>query len=169
MGIEILDGPVGEPVSLTEAKLRLRVEHDAEDSLIGALIAASRETLERSLGRALISRTVRQTLAPQSQSGRFISLAYAPLAQLIAVTANDEPLMVLSTQADPARIELAAMAPNHALIVEYRAGYGQAGDVDQSLRDVILAMVARAYDQRDQPVQLPQAGGALNAYWGPRL
>ena len=43
------------PVSLTEAKLFLRVEHEAEDGLIGTLIEAARARVEGELGLSLTS------------------------------------------------------------------------------------------------------------------
>lgn len=43
------------PVSLTEAKLFLRVEHEAEDALIQALIDAARTRVEGETGLTLDS------------------------------------------------------------------------------------------------------------------
>ena len=46
------------PVSLTEAKLFLRVEHDAEDGLIQTLIDAAQVRVEGEAGMALTSTSV---------------------------------------------------------------------------------------------------------------
>ena len=43
------------PVSLTEAKLFLRVEHDAEDGLIQTLIDAAQARIEGDVGLPLMS------------------------------------------------------------------------------------------------------------------
>lgn len=43
------------PVTLTEAKLFLRVEHEAEDGLIQTLIDAARARVEREVGLTLAS------------------------------------------------------------------------------------------------------------------
>jgi hypothetical protein len=43
------------PVSLTEAKLFLRVEHEAEDGLIQTLIGAARARVEGDVGLTLTS------------------------------------------------------------------------------------------------------------------
>jgi len=51
--------PLGEPLTLAETKAHLRVETNAEDALITALIRTVREHLERQTGLALMTRTFR--------------------------------------------------------------------------------------------------------------
>lgn len=44
---------MSEPVTLAEAKLFLRVSHEAEDDLLGTLIAASKERVQQATGLTL--------------------------------------------------------------------------------------------------------------------
>ncbi|MGH6951903.1 MAG: head-tail connector protein, partial [Vitreimonas sp.] len=62
MSIVTITPPASEPVSLAEAKLFLRIDHAAEDGLIAMLISAAREAVEAGIGRALITRRVREDL-----------------------------------------------------------------------------------------------------------
>lgn len=48
--------PSSEPVTLQEAKLYLKIDHDAEDDVITQIIVASRDIAERYLQLALITR-----------------------------------------------------------------------------------------------------------------
>ncbi len=57
MTLKRISDPGAEPLTLTEAKLHLRVEHTVDDDLITALIQAARERAEHLLGRSLITQT----------------------------------------------------------------------------------------------------------------
>ncbi len=57
MSTVLLTPPTAEPVSLVEAKLHLRVEDNADDVLIGALITATRMQAEHDTRRALVTQT----------------------------------------------------------------------------------------------------------------
>lgn len=72
----LLAGPSAEPLTLAEAKTFLRVDHDAEDVLIGALITSARATVEALTRRVLID-----------QSWRIVRDAW-PLSGLITAPVN---------------------------------------------------------------------------------
>lgn len=68
--------PVVEPVSLAEAKAHLRVDSEAEDDLILALIQAAREWVEVYLDRTLITTQWTMTLDSFPTMARQLSEAY---------------------------------------------------------------------------------------------
>jgi uncharacterized phiE125 gp8 family phage protein len=55
MAAILIEEPAIEPLTLAEAKSFLRVEHSADDDLIGALIKAARSEVESATRRALIT------------------------------------------------------------------------------------------------------------------
>ena len=78
------------PVSLTEAKLFLRVEHEAEDALIETLIAAARARVEGEVGLSLTStsaaplRLAILMLALRAYERGEVEMAVAPVEAWIA-------------------------------------------------------------------------------------
>lgn len=52
MPSHLIAAPAIEPITLAEAKLFLRIEHDDEDTAIAALIAAARQHVEMATRRA---------------------------------------------------------------------------------------------------------------------
>lgn len=78
------------PVSLTEAKLFLRVEHEAEDGLIGTLIEAARARVEGEVGLSMTStspaplRLAILMLALRAYERGEVEMAVAPVEAWIA-------------------------------------------------------------------------------------
>ncbi len=79
----LLAGPASEPVTLADAKTFLRVDHDADDVLIGSLIAAARRLVETATRRALITQTWRLVRDAWPAGGRLRVLP-APLRGVVA-------------------------------------------------------------------------------------
>ena len=55
MPLQLVTPPAGEPISLAEAKLHLRVDGGDDDPLIGSLITAARQAAETITGRQLMT------------------------------------------------------------------------------------------------------------------
>jgi hypothetical protein len=57
VGLVLVTAPTIEPVTLADAKLHLRVDNSAEDSLLNSLIVAARTYVESFTNRALLQQT----------------------------------------------------------------------------------------------------------------
>jgi uncharacterized phiE125 gp8 family phage protein len=180
----LLSGPAVEPLTLAEAKLFLRVEHDDDDDLIAALIAGSRIHVEAQTRRALITQTWRLTRDAWPQSGCFFVLP-VPLVSLVAAR-------VYTSESATQALDLAAFtvdkAPAPALLafvpgtlpspgrakagveLDVTTGYGAApANVPAPLRQAIRLLTAHWYENRglvavgQSVAGLPASVGALIA------
>ncbi len=84
----LLTAPAVEPLTLAEAKAFLRVEHDDDDGVIGALIAGARIHVEAQTRRALITQSWRLSIDTWPADGR-LPVVPAPLQSLVAARVYD--------------------------------------------------------------------------------
>ena len=182
--------PAAEPIGLAEAKAHLRVDSSDEDTLISSLVVAARMLVERTLGLALITQGWSHYLDAWPHAC-CIALPLSPVQTVSAITLHDPDggMSVLDPEdysvdllSDPARIVLTAAVPSTGLRpfngfeVAFTAGFGDAGDVAQPIRQALLLMVAHWFERR-APVELgsgPQgvpaiAAGLLQPYRRVRL
>ena len=189
MPLKLITAPTAEPVSLVEAKLHLRVEHSADDTLIGALITAARRSAEHELGRALITQT--RELVFDGFPVAEIDLQLPDVQAIVSVKyiADDTGTEVTlastdySLDADSTPCWLlpdytvgdwpAARDTTNAVRIRFTAGYGDAGsDVPAAIRQWILLGIGTLYAQREGVVagvslaELPRGyvGGLLDPY-----
>jgi uncharacterized phiE125 gp8 family phage protein len=180
MSAILIEEPAIEPLTLAEAKSFLRVEHSADDDLIGSLIKAARAEVESATRRALITQGWRIVLDGWPVSGCVIS----PISPLRAVTAarvrdaegeaSDLNLsaFTLDTVSSPGVIAFdrgLATEPGQKIAsieIEITAGYGEtSGSVPEPLRQAMRLLIARYYEQRDRIAgdKLPDTVAALIA------
>ena len=179
MTITIVTPPAAEPISLAEAKLFLRVDQAAEDSLITTLIGAARGAVEVGCGRALITRRVRESLdiwRRDSVGGAVLGVG--PVTNIVAVRliASNGAQSVI----DPARYRLEGGGDRPRLVfeagvpatlrsaggieVEYDAGFApDAASLPVGLRLSTLHVVGALYEARLGDAGIPQAARALMA------
>lgn len=172
MTITLLTPPALEPVSLADAKAHMRVDHADEDAQITAMITSARQRVEALLGRALITRRVRETrddwpLGPGlTRDSKAAVLALGPVTALHHVKvydadgaagftggASDYAVDMASVPGRIAPMTTGFPCPGRAVggvEIEYDAGHGAAAsDVPGPLRQAILLLVADAYAHRD--------------------
>ena len=147
-------------VSLTEAKLHLKVENTTDDSLITILIKAAQDAVEAFTNRVLMSTTFELQL--DEFCGDDITLPVAPVSSVTSIkyydADNSEQTMAAgnyfySINQEPMEVEfvtLPAVYPYRfdAIKVQFVAGYANAAAVPNSLKQAVLLLVGDMYENR---------------------
>jgi uncharacterized phiE125 gp8 family phage protein len=184
MALELYTGPTVEPLTLTEAKEHLRVDHIDDDTLIESLIKAARRSAEVFQGRSYLSQTWKLYL-DTFPCERYIYLPFPPLQSVSSVTYIDgngdvQTLATSRYQVDaksqPGRIVL---APGYswpatesdrvnAVIITFVAGYGAtSASVPENIRHAVRLILGDMYTQRENTIvgssvnQIPQSAKIL--------
>src|SRR5436305_19278 len=143
----LLIPPSAEPWSVAEAKTFLRVEHDDDDAVIAALIAAARGHVEALSRRALLAQRWRVVLDAWPADGR-VSLRIGPLRSLIAARVFDAANNAHSIDVATFVVDAAAAiiaAPCWALPPPGRLAAGIEVDVERIYR---ISAIRDADDRR---------------------
>ena len=164
MGLRLIAPPTAEPISLSEAKAHLRVDSDAEDSLINSLILSARQTAESYQSRALITQTWELTLDEFPRCP--FELPLPPLQSVDEISYTDStgathivnPLdYIVDAFAFRGRVTHAygkswpsvILQPINGVKVTFTAGYGDtAADVPQMTRQAMLLLIGQWYENR---------------------
>src|SRR5690606_32636730 len=86
--LRVTAGPTSLPVTLEDAKVHLRVDHDDEDGLITQYLAAATEWAEDFQGRAFVTRTYQLTMSRFPKT-RPIYLPRPPLQSVTSISYYD--------------------------------------------------------------------------------
>jgi uncharacterized phiE125 gp8 family phage protein len=178
--ISVISPPVIEPITLATAKAHLRVDHNADDTVIMDLIVSARQQAEALTGRAFITQTLRLML-DAAPTGGALELPRPPLTSVVHIKTYDDVDVATTLSAanyfvdsvsQPGRVLIrsAGLWPLPARVgngfeVQYVAGYGpNAADVPHALRQGMLCHLAYLYEHRGEEAMthLPQA--ALSLY-----
>ena len=166
----LLAGPTVEPVSLAGAKAWLKIDGADEDELVGALVTSARLVVESATRRMLISQSWR--LVRDAWPGdNVVDLPLAPLRQIDAIRVIDAAGVARAlapetyrtdANADAARLIFveAPPAPGRAagIEIDVTVGYGDSpANVPAPLRQAILALVARWFENRGDALSPPTA------------
>lgn len=169
--LKLITPPAEEPVTIEEARTHLRLTDNTEDVLLASLILAARQQAETFTGRAFITQTWELSLPEFGWEP--IPLTLAPVQSITSVSYIDEagaPQTLtgsfLDTASVPARLVPAINARwprtqrGHPFPVTIRfvAGYGDADDVPQTVKQAILLMVADWHHRRAPSLRSEQLG-----------
>src|SRR3954468_9123847 len=176
----LLIPPAAEPWSVAEAKAFLRVEHDDDDAVIAALIAAARGHVEALSRRALLVQRWRCVLDAWPANGR-LDPRIGPLRSVVAARVVDRANNAHDIDTGSFVVDAAAnviASPcwalplpgrgNAGIELDLELGYGaNAADVPQPLRHAVRMLLTHWYENRGiaaiggNVAMLPAALGAL--------
>lgn len=142
MHIDLVTGPIREPVSLAEAKEHLRIEEEFtdDDNYVRSLISGARAHCENILWRKLITQTWDLYLDAWP-AGRGIKLPYGKLQSVTYIKYMDtddtetelaDTEYSVDTISDPGRIVLGygkywptvTLKPSNPIVIRFVCGYG---------------------------------------------
>jgi uncharacterized phiE125 gp8 family phage protein len=146
MPLTLITARAVQPVTLAEAKLHLRVDHAADDALIGVLIIAATDDAEHLMGRAVLPQTWQLTL--DSFESTEITLQKPPILEITSVMylqASDGVLTTLS----PGGYVLAAASDYTARLVP---AYGTSWPATRGMPEAVrIAFVTGYADEASVP------------------
>lgn len=185
MGHSLLVAPSGAPVSISEAKLHLRVTGSTEDALISTLIDVATAQAEHLTGRALLTQKWRVTF--DSWPCQLMRLPKAGVTSVDSVTYLDAAGVrqtlsvadwVAQLDAPQACVGLAygkswpaARVFPGSIQIDYTVGYANSSAVPPAIKQWILLAVGTLYENREavqtgQLFELPRGffDGLLDPY-----
>ena len=177
---KVTSDPSIEPITVTEAKLDLKIDTSDDDDLLTIFIQAARESVENRTGRSLITQTrvIKMDYFPMDDT---ILLPNGPIISVTHVKYYDEDdtLQTLSSNdywvdsdSDIGRIVVETSWPStytkpNAVVVTYSAGYGPLKtDVPAPLRKAILLILGHLYENRQAVVVSGSPTGVIEIPMG---
>jgi uncharacterized phiE125 gp8 family phage protein len=164
MSLQLVTPPAGEPVSLAEAKLHLRVDGGEDDLLIGSLITAARQAAETITHRQFI--TARWKLVMDAFPEHAALIHKSPLISVVTIEYLDMAGLVqtmspshytVDAACEPARVTPIfgqtwppTLPQIGAVSVTFDAGYGPASAVPEGIKSWIKLRVGSLYAHREE-------------------
>jgi len=183
MAFDIVTAATTEPITLTEAKNFLRVDHTDDDTLISVLITASRQMCEEYTRRILVTTTIDEFFDQFPTNSwnnlhNMIYLSRGPVASITSVKyvneigselTIDSSKYVTDLISEPARIQstdgwFSLAGVMNQVIVRYVVG-SDVSSIPKPLIQGMMLVISDLYDQRgDRVKRLPTASEYL---WNP--
>lgn len=158
--LKLITAPASEPVTVSEAKARLHITIDDEDTDLAAMIPESRELCEAGCQRAFVTQTYSLYLDRFPRGCGEIRLPRPPLQSVTWVKyydgagdlqTLDASAYYVTTGAEPGRIRPVTYWPEtqlrpEAVEVQFVAGYGLAAAVPSAAKSAILLTIKSLRD-----------------------
>jgi len=165
MALKMYSAPAVEPVTTSEAKLNLRIDHSTEDTLISSLITLARDEVERMCNVALINQTWDWFLDDFFED--VVDVPFYPLSSVTSIkykaAAGTESTItntnyVVDTASRPGRIAwistysfpVVELYPLNPITIRFVAGFGSAAaNVPMRYIQAIKLLVGHYYENRE--------------------
>lgn len=168
-------GPPALGAAVAEVKALLRIDSEAEDELLGRLVASATALCEAFTGQWLLAREGSQTLAA---SGEWQRLAASPVIAVIGVDALIESYEPAPLPAGAYAIDIDAGGDGWIRVrdasearrvrARFKAGMAETWEaVPEALRHGMLRLAAYLYAQREAGTALAEPPAAVTALWRP--
>lgn len=160
---ELLTPPAVEPVSLTDLKAAMRIDHDRDDQLVTKLGVTARAFIERRLGAAFAEQT--WTATTQGLLTAPLRLRPSPVASVTSVEVRYGTDGVFApttewklTQGIPSSVEITAPAVSGGeqlcqTRVTFTAGRADVSSTPAEAMQAILLLAAHYYENREAVVE----------------
>lgn len=181
--IQIVTPPASEPLTLSEVKEFLRVDHSDDDATLAIFIKAARQLCESYTRLVLMPTTIEEYFDDFPQyTGTFkdeIRLSRSPVQSVTYVKYIDGNETTITADANEYKVDTishpARISPDNgwfgtyetinAVFVRYVAGYADAASVPAPLKHGMMLVIGDMYENRTDSVKrLPTASEYL---WNP--
>jgi uncharacterized phiE125 gp8 family phage protein len=150
-----ISAPASEPLTLAEAKLYLRVDHNNDDTLIGDLIVAARMIAESWLKRSLITQSWK--IAYDDYVCERIPLHMGPVNSItsVVIVNRDGTTQAISSTTYYLNAARDTLIIDNVIFgfrieISYATGYGAASAVPTPIKQGLLEHIAAMYDNRGE-------------------
>lgn len=170
MIVDLVTEPASNPVSLSDAKEHLRVDHTDEDEYITRLIDTARRYCEKLVNKAFITQTWDVYFDDFPNTPFEVPLPPLQTVSSIIYTDKDGDnttitagTYVVDNKSYPARVNLSygyswptdTLQTLNAVRVRFIAGYGDnPNDIPEDYRQAILILVAHLFENREQTTDI---------------
>jgi uncharacterized phiE125 gp8 family phage protein len=153
MNIKVITPPITEPVSLSDIKLYLRIDHVDEDALLNSLIKSAREQAENRTNRALATQTFELVVDKIEKNPMTIPLP--PLQSVDSITYKyegteytlDTSQYSYDVDLEPSKLTFETIPSFNVMKIKFTAGYDTT-NIPESIKQAIKLFVSHGYENR---------------------